>query len=55
MKGDVHTLWKMSQPCKLVQILHPWGKPHSQNIPPEIFLSRDEVGGAFLETPSPCL
>ena len=23
MKGDVHTLWKMSQPCKLVQILHP--------------------------------
>nr|DAI42607.1 MAG TPA: hypothetical protein [Caudoviricetes sp.] len=38
MKGDVHTLWKMSQPCKLVQILHPWGKPHSQNIPPEIFL-----------------
>ena len=38
MKGDVHTLWKMLQPCKLVQILHPMGKPHSQNIPPEIFL-----------------
>nr|DAL90602.1 MAG TPA: LYSOZYME, CALCIUM-BINDING.9A [Caudoviricetes sp.] len=25
MKGDVHTLWKMLQPCKLVQILHPRG------------------------------
>lgn len=55
MKGDVHTLWKMLQPCKLVQILPPEGGKPIPKISLRRFFNdrRCEAGGVILEIPLP--